>query len=44
MHLISLTGYAIATDALSCRDDESGSKKNHTFIEIIRKIAVYFLT
>jgi len=39
MHLISLTGYAIATDALSCRDYQSLSKKTHTSLEIIRKIA-----
>ena len=41
---ISLIGYAIATDTHNCRDYQSVSKKTHTSIEIIRKIAVYFLT
>jgi hypothetical protein len=33
MHLILLTGYAIATDALSCQDYQSVSNKTHTCIK-----------
>lgn len=41
---ILLIGYAIATDALSCQDYQSVSKKLTHVSNIIGKIAVYFLT